>query len=180
MDMLKALAQFFFFCTALLSTEALAQTDQTVQRAQPAQTIPGAQTIRTNLTRLHVTTMGAIAGRQTTFGDWYGIGLDCLSWDWEEIIISTAPQHGHAQVISKNDVVNFPDSNPRKICNGRQVASKALTYTPDKTYSGTDMMVVQKVSASGVMETATYNITVLQPSEGTANNATASENSTDK
>lgn len=144
----------------------------------PAQPPQPPQTVQANLTRQFSSAMGAIAGRQTTFGDWYGVAADCMPLDWNEIIITRAPRHGPAQVISKNEPISFPDSNPRKACNGKPIAAKALIYTPDKTYAGSDTMAVQKVSSNGVMETVTYNITVLLEDAG--DNVTKPEGTTDK
>jgi hypothetical protein len=176
--MSKVLAQCLFG-VALVSTQAFAQTDQPPQ-TPPARTNQASQPIPANLTRQFSTAMGAIAGRQTTFADWYAIAADCVPLNWYEIIITRAPQHGEAQVVSKDEPISYPDSNPRKTCNGKPIAAKALTYTPDKAYAGADSMAVQKISSNGYLETVTFTITVIQLSENVADKAATPENATDK
>ena len=160
------------FGLLLVMSPGFAQTQQATPSAQPN------QVTRADMTHKFSTAMGAIAGRQTTFGDLYGVTADCVPLNWYEIIITQTPQHGQAHVVSKDEVVSYLDSNPRKTCNGKPITAKALIYTPDKDYAGGDMIAIQRVSSNGVLENVTYHITVLR--DPTGDKATATEETTDK
>jgi hypothetical protein len=102
----------------------------------------------------------AVAGRTSTLDAYYGVKLDCAPIDWVDVRIVEPPQNGKAVVSKGSVLMYYPDTNPRKTCNGKPVEGQRLQYTPNENAQGDDRIVVEVVNSSGQNLKYTYDITV--------------------
>jgi hypothetical protein len=102
----------------------------------------------------------AVAGRTSTLDSYYAVKLDCAPIEWVEVRIVEPPQNGKAVVSKGSVLMYYPDTNPRKSCNGKPVDGQRLMYTPNDNAQGDDRIVVEVINSSGQNLKYTYDITV--------------------
>jgi hypothetical protein len=103
----------------------------------------------------------AIAGKASIFDVYYAVKLDCTPIEWVEVRIVQQPESGKAEISRGSVLMQYPDANPRKSCNGKPTMAKRLVYTPDKKATGEDKVVVEVVTSSGSSYRRVYDITVM-------------------
>ena len=101
-----------------------------------------------------------ISGRKSVFGQYYSVKLNCTPADWTEVTITQEPLHGKAKLVEQLATMQYAKTNPRSSCNGKSIKAKALEYTADKDYKGSDQIVVELVNDTGQLLKFDYKITV--------------------
>jgi hypothetical protein len=136
---------------------SLVLTAPTIGRAQnparPANQLPEATEVKFTL-----------AGKRSFIRDFYSVNLDCSPVDWTEVNIVEQPAHGTAGVASRETQMFYADPNPRKVCTGKAVKSRVVTYQPNADYAGEDGMVVETINSEGFASRIRFNIIVRKGS----------------
>jgi len=102
----------------------------------------------------------AISGRKSIFGHYYSVKLNCTPAEWTEVTMIQEPAHGKAKLVDQMTTMQYAKNNPRSSCNGKSIKSKALEYTPDKDYKGSDQIIVELVNDGGQLLKFDYRVTV--------------------
>jgi hypothetical protein len=102
----------------------------------------------------------AVAGRTSALDAYYGVTLDCTPIDWVDVRIVESPQSGKAVVSKGTVLMYYPETNARKVCNGKPTVGQRLLYTPNENAQGEDRIVVEVINSSGQNLKYTYDITV--------------------
>ncbi|MDB5597397.1 MAG: hypothetical protein JWM36_4358 [Hyphomicrobiales bacterium] len=103
----------------------------------------------------------AVAGRVSSFRDFYTLRADCTPIDWVNVSIDEEPRNGRAAVVDRK--VPVAPAEPQTLsrqCTGKLVDAKSLTYTPNEGYKGQDQIVVEVINSAGAHRTFTFNIVV--------------------
>jgi hypothetical protein len=91
----------------------------------------------------------AVAGRTSTLDAFYGVKLDCVPIEWVDVRVVEPPHNGKAVVSKGTVLMHYPDSNPRKGCNGKPIEGMRLLYTPNDNAQGDDRIVIEIINSSG-------------------------------
>lgn len=102
----------------------------------------------------------AIGGRKSIFAYYYALKMDCSPAAWQDVKLSKSPDNGEAKLKEAMTIINYSAPNPRVKCNGKSTKSMSLEYTPNKGYTGNDLIEVEMINDAGQRNTYTYNITV--------------------
>jgi hypothetical protein len=103
----------------------------------------------------------SISGKASTFDSYYAVKLDCTPLDWVEVRIVQQPENGKAEIVKGTVLMQYPDANPRKSCNGKPTMAKRLVFTPGKKAIGEDKIVVEVVTSAGGSFRRVYDVTVM-------------------
>ena len=90
----------------------------------------------------------------------YSVHEDCSSLGDVVVRITRQPEHGSVEVRSGEVHTNFPDSNPRHVCNARTVAGKQVWYIPAAGFAGDDHFALEAIYPSGGSREVNFAITV--------------------
>ena len=102
----------------------------------------------------------AVAGRTSTLDAFYAVKLDCAPLEWVDVRVVEPPHNGKAVVSKGTVLMYYPETNPRKSCNGKPIEGMRLLYTPNDNAQGDDRIVIEIVNSSGQNLKYTYDIPV--------------------
>jgi len=128
-----------------------------------------AQNSKNDNSKVTIWEASAIAGRTSTFGETYSVDTACVSTGWVEIIVVVPPKSGKFEIIDTSAAMSYTKENPRFVCNGKQVAAKAVSYTPLDQFEGADTMTLERITSNGNKTRVQYKITVRKLDKTTNN-----------
>jgi hypothetical protein len=93
---------------------------------------------------------------------YWGVAVnpDCTSMGQTVIRLTQAPQHGRITIRNASMFPNFPESNPRNICNRRRIPGAEAVYRPDRGYAGPDSAGFELIAPNGAYRSGSVNIMV--------------------
>jgi dienelactone hydrolase len=91
----------------------------------------------------------AKAGQTTTIDFASRLNPDCTPKAFAELKVVQPPAHGRVDIGPKDDFPKFPSNNPFAVCDKQPVHGIAVTYTPAKGFSGTDVFSFVDAGAQG-------------------------------
>jgi hypothetical protein len=100
------------------------------------------------------------AGEQIDAGHWYNLNADCSLNDVPNGTVLKQPMHGTAQFKVVEDYPAYSSANPKFACNKQKSKMLVLSYTPEKSYSGDDSVLVRVVSPPRMFGQWDYQIHV--------------------
>lgn len=104
----------------------------------------------------------AVSGRTSTLNAFFSLKADCSPMEWIEAFPTTAPEHGKIELVEGVTRPNYVASNPRTVCNGKDVKATLLNYTPFKEYVGPDVVEIELVDSGGAHVKYRFEMTVIR------------------
>lgn len=91
----------------------------------------------------------ALAGQTTRIDFANSLNPDCSVRDIPTMRLTDRPLHGIAEIRETEDYPAFLPQNIHAVCNKQKVRGTAITYTPDKAYTGPDYFSFEIVYSDG-------------------------------
>ena len=91
----------------------------------------------------------------------YSTNPDCTSAGAVVLRVVQPPAHGRVSIRQAGVFPNFPESNPRNVCNRRRVPGVQAIYTSQRGYLGPDSVVLQVLFPAGRGSNVSIAINVL-------------------
>lgn len=79
----------------------------------------------------------------------YATNPDCTSAGQVVVRVVQSPEHGRVNIRQAGVFPNFPESNPRSICNRRRVNGMKATYVSQRGYVGSDLAILEVFFPAG-------------------------------
>jgi hypothetical protein len=97
-----------------------------------------------------VVTRTAIAGQALLLDGSWELNPDCSVRGFTAIRITQQPSHGTLKVSQRDDFPNYPAANPRSSCNKTRAAGNFIEYTASPGYTGSDFLVFEMITTTGI------------------------------
>jgi hypothetical protein len=96
------------------------------------------------------------------------VNTDCSVVGFATVTMVEPPQHGKYTLDRGTDKTDFPQSNPRSVCNSRQTEGQLIAYEPDSGFTGADSLTIDIAYVGGDKVRRQYAITVNPVREAAA------------
>jgi hypothetical protein len=89
------------------------------------------------------------SGRPLMLYQAYSTNPDCTSAGTVVLRVMQGPEHGRVTVRHTGVFPNFPQANPRSVCNRRRVSGVEAVYVSQRGYLGPDLVVLEVLFPAG-------------------------------
>jgi hypothetical protein len=90
----------------------------------------------------------------------YSINPDCSSDGVADVRTIEDPRHGRLTIEKGSGFTNFPQENPRQVCNRRRSEGVQMHYRPEEGYLGPDSLTVDIIYNNGTSSKRHYAVVV--------------------
>lgn len=84
-----------------------------------------------------------VSGQPLVLYETYVTNPDCSSFGPIVLRVVQSPEHGRVTIRHAGVFPNFPEANPRSVCNRRRVPGIQATYVSQRGYTGSDFALLE-------------------------------------
>jgi hypothetical protein len=101
------------------------------------------------------------SGRPLMLYQAYSTNPDCTSGGAVVMRVAQGPEHGRVSIHRTGVFPRFLESNIRNVCNRRRVPGMEATYTSQRGYLGSDLVILEVLFPNGAGRRVTLPIRVM-------------------
>lgn len=92
---------------------------------------------------------GALSGQRQEIFAVYNNSYDCATLGYPTMKVAIPPSHGQVAVEKGTVVAAYPQSDPRRACNGKPVPATLIYYISEPNFVGTDSVAFDRIGVQG-------------------------------
>jgi hypothetical protein len=101
-----------------------------------------------------------VVGKPIRIASLHPLNPDCTVAGYAIVRILSGPNNGSIDVARQSVYPSYLQNDQKYHCNLRKVQGTTVTYNPNRSFTGTDVVVVESIFPNGANTIWTYTITV--------------------